>query len=291
LVDLPPALRIITSAPAILELGRTKATTAPDLHDYEWIVINSSGGKDSQTALRNMALEIWKQGYPPHQVVVSHQDLDEIEWPGASDLAKEQADAYNFRFEISRYRNKQQEELTLLDYVEARGMWPSSDARFCTSEFKRGPGNRILTRLKQERSGKILQVFGFRAEESPARKKKNAFAINERASTQKSQVFDFLNIHHWSTQHVWDDIHESGIPHHWAYDIGMPRLSCAFCIMAPEAALALAARHLPDLFKKYLAAEEKTGHRFKKDISLRQIAEKLAANAYPETQEITNWRM
>ena len=43
-----------------------------------------------------------------------------------------------------------------------------------------------------------------------------------------------------------DGIRRSGVPYHYAYDFGMPRLSCMFCFYAPKSALRLAGSHNRD---------------------------------------------
>lgn len=253
----------------------------PNFHEFAWVVCHSSGGKDSQTALRQVWRQALEQGYPLSQVVVSHQCLGRMEWKGTRELAQKQASLYGLRFEITRYRNKEGEELTLFDYIRKRKKWPDNSNRFCTSDFKRGPGNRLLTALSRERSGKILQVFGFRAQESPSRKKKKIYQQDMRASTGVKPVFNWLPIHHWSEEEVWADIKASGIPWHWAYDVGMPRLSCCFCIFAPEGALMIAGKHNPELLDEAIALEEETGHDFRHNAPLRLIKDKLANGEQP----------
>jgi 3'-phosphoadenosine 5'-phosphosulfate sulfotransferase (PAPS reductase)/FAD synthetase len=88
---------------------------------------------------------------------------------------------------------------------------------------------------------------------------------------------------------VWERIRRSGVPHHPAYDLGMPRLSCSFCIFAPPAALLLAGKHRPELLAEYVAIEEEIGHTFRHRLSLRVIQEELAAGAPCGTVE--DWAM
>lgn len=262
-----------------------------NLNEFDLIVINSSGGKDSQTALRKVALMAKDQGVPNHRIVVSHQDLGESEWEGVYELVKEQANYYGFHVLLSRYRNKDKDELSLLNYVEKRKMWPSSTTRFCTSEFKRSPGERTIRGLTSDRTRnyKVLNVMGFRAEESPARAKREVLSVNKRMSTQNREVVDWLPIHDWTVGDVWKDIKSSGVRHHWAYDNGMPRLSCVFCIFANEHALRLAGSLNPDLLNKYVDLEDKIGHTFKSDLSLRKVKEDLESGVTVEPVE--DWAM
>ena len=63
-------------------------------------------------------------------------------------------------------------------------------------------------------------------------------------------IDDWLPLHDWSVDQVWGRIRASGVPHHPAYELGMPRLSCCFCIFSPRSALLLvglsACRSQPD---------------------------------------------
>lgn len=265
---------------------------------WAWVVVNSSGGKDSSVALWKTAEAVRavfgaEQAQDMDLLRVSHQSLGHIEWPGTEGIVYAQAAHAGFPDHVvtSRYRNRNGETLTLLDYVLKRGMWPSSKQRFCTSEFKRGPGGRVLTRLHKRRSGPILQIFGFRAEESPARSKRSVFEINLRHSSEKRAVFDCLPIHPMKETEVWTTIRENSIPAHEAYKLGMPRLSCVFCIFMPKPVLARAAMLQPVLFEEYCEVEKKTGHKFRPDVSLCELKEEIAAGKYQLHDPLPGWKM
>jgi 3'-phosphoadenosine 5'-phosphosulfate sulfotransferase (PAPS reductase)/FAD synthetase len=70
---------------------------------------------------------------------------------------------------------------------------------------------------------------------------------------------------------VWARIGASGVPHHPAYDLGMPRLSCKFCVLASRSALVRAAQIRPDLAAQYAGVEERIGHSFRNTLSMREI--------------------
>lgn len=255
---------------------------APDLRDYRWIVINSSGGKDSQVALGEVVRQCDAAGVPRARLVVSHQCLGRMEWQGTLDLVRQQAAHYGLRVEVSKYRNKAGAELDLLDYVRLRRKWPDNQNRYCTSDFKRGPGGRVITQLSREAPGKVLNIFGFRSEESPARAKKPVFVKNDRLTSNLREVWDWLPIHDWTEKQVWQAIAASGVPHHWAYDKGMPRLSCCFCIFAPRAALLIAGRENPELLDEYCRLEAEIGHTFQNKKPISAIRDALAAGEKPE---------
>jgi len=262
---------------------------SPNLKDYRWIVVNSSGGKDSQTALRCVVERCDLLGIARDRIVVSHQDLGRVEWQGTQELVRQQAAVYGLRVEISRYRNKAGAEIGLLDYVRNRGKWMSPGVRFCTSEFKRSPGERVCRMLFKESPGAILNVKGIRGDESPARAKLVPFCVNERMTTESRLVHDWLPIFSWTSKQVWDDITLSQVPHHKAYDLGMPRLSCAFCIYAPKSVLMIAGKHNPELLDEYVALEKEIGHTFQNGRSIASIKEAIAAGE--EAGPVNDWIM
>ena len=261
----------------------------PSLSDWDVILVNSSGGKDSQTMLRQVVLAADAEDVPRHRIVVAHADLGRVEWPGTKELAKKQAEAYGVEF-----RTMKRPQGDLLTNIEERGMFPSPQARYCTSNHKRGQIAKIVTALDRERRDgdtfSVLNCMGLRAQESPARRKKPAFSRNGYFSTLSRTVWDWLPIHGWTEQMVWKDIRESGVRYHEAYDIGMPRLSCVFCIYAPKPALVLAARHNPVLLDEYVAVEKRIAHTFRVDLSMLDI--KRAAECDDEIEAVNGqWNM
>lgn len=264
----------------------------PNFHEYRWVIINSSGGKDSQTAMTRVVECATSQGYPLDRVVVSHQHLGKSEWSGTLELVTKQAEHYGLGVVVSQYRDRNGFNRTLLDYVRKRGKWPDNKNRFCTSEFKRGPGGRVIAALYREAKGDVLNVYGFRSEESPARAKKKVFVKNERFSSKSRTVHDWLPIHDWTEHQVWESIKKSGIPYHKAYDYGMPRLSCVFCIFAPKAALMIAGKHNPALLKEYVDLENEIGHTFKNNAPISEIKEALDNGVVAVSDDMNgNWNM
>jgi 3'-phosphoadenosine 5'-phosphosulfate sulfotransferase (PAPS reductase)/FAD synthetase len=213
-----------------------------------------------------------------------------MEWQGTLDLVKAQAAHYGLRLEVSKYRNAQGIELDLLEKVRARGMWPSSGQRYCTSDLKRCPGHRVITALSREAAGDILQIFGFRAEESPARAKKPVFAPEKMLCTRTRTVHNWLPIHEMTETQVWADIKASGVPYHHAYDLGMPRLSCMFCIFAPKSALMIAGKANPELLQRYVDVEREIGHSFQNGKPIADIQAAIAAGEQA-TAVSGNWNM
>lgn len=291
------------------------ATAAPDLNSYDVIVLNISGGKDSQVMMRRVLAEVDRQGFPMERVTAVFADLGEDdEWsgtremdaangtnlaelygdrPGAAELAQIHAEIMGLRYEVVRRVNKAGVTETLTEHVEARGMWPDLDARYCTSDMKRAPVAKLITRLCGEvraQTGqkvvRVLNCMGLRAAESPARLKMVPLYRDVRQTGKATvKVVDvWLPIHELSTVQVWAAIRASGDPYAWTYDAGLQRLSCKFCPLAGKSHLVRAAQLDPAGIMRRAEQEERMGHTFKKKMTAIEIAVE-ADTAGPVTAE------
>ena len=253
-----------------------KLTIRPNLQDYDLILLNSSAGKDSLAMIDEMVLEGTRQGIPRHRFYVVHADLGRAEWAGTRELAEQQARHYGLRFTVVA------RDQDLLDHIEQRGMFPSSTTRFCTSDHKRDQIAKVMTALVRcegftDQPARMLNCLGIRADEGHERAKKNPFQRDKRASNGKRTVDTYFPIFDWSTAQVWARIHEQRLPYHWAYDAGMGRLSCCFCVFATRADLVLSARLNPELAREYAAVEARIGHTFTARLSMAQVVEEAQA--------------
>lgn len=263
-----------------------------DLRWFDWIVIESSGGKDSQAMLDYVYRLAAAQGVLD-RVVVVHADLGEVEWNesvdlgpdwhGTMDLARQQAAAYGLRF-IAVQRTV--EELvdgevlrrpdTLLDQIERRGKFPDARNRYCTSDQKRGPARALMTKLAGElnldRPVRILNCLGMRGQESCSRATLNPFELDEGATSPTTKwVWRWLPIHSWTVDRVWSQIEMAGTPTHPIYSKGLSRASCSFCILASKSDLLLAVKLRPELAGRVADLEERIGHTFRHNQSMRQL--------------------
>lgn len=261
-------------------------TDPTNLKQFRWIVINTSAGKDSQTMMGYVVDLAKEQGFPLERIRAVHADLGKEEWKLTKELAKQQADAYGIELIIVKRRRADGSGDSILEYTKRRGKWPSSKQRWCTSDFKRAPVGRVFTQLYR---GPILNCLGMRADESPARSKMLPFEENKRFSNDSRAVYNWLPIHRWTLGQVWSDIKRRGIPHHYAYDLGMPRLSCCFCIFAPPSALLLAGKHNPELLAEYVETEQVTGHSFRDGFTIKSIQDRLNAGEQPAP--VADWKM
>lgn len=237
----------------------------PDLASFDWIVINTSAGKDSEVMLDEVVRLATEAGVLD-RVVAVHADLGRVEWKGTRALAERQVARYGIRMEVvSRPQGD------LLDQIEKRGMFPSSSARYCTSDHKRGQVRKLFTKLTDEfRAGlitprrcRILTCMGLRSEESPARAKSPELEIDRPASNGKREVTEWLPIKDWTTEQVWAHIHEHGLEYHPAYDLpGVSRLSCVMCVLAGDEQVRAGIKHNPELAQEYADLETRIGHKF-----------------------------
>ncbi|MFC7992140.1 hypothetical protein ACFUV2_22800 [Streptomyces pilosus] len=131
----------------------TPSTTVPDelIRDADWVVVSSSGGKDSQAMLSYVVRRAKALGMLD-KVVVVHADLGRAEWEGTRELAELQARLCGVRrFEVvtsgvdfldrvetrhGKLKAKAEEEALERGEDPAQAKvapaWPSSSARWCT---------------------------------------------------------------------------------------------------------------------------------------------------------------
>lgn len=264
-----------------------------NLRDWDVIVINTSGGKDSQAMLDEMVTRAKAQGVL-ERVVLVHADLGRAEWDGTTEIVIAQAAAYGLENRLY-IRARPQGDLvqqirdraaTLKAKGSTAAAWPSNKTRYCTSDQKTGQCAVILTHLvglvramgvQVDPSGpvRVLDCLGLRAQESSARAKKAEFKHSPSKSNGLRAVYVYHPILAWTEAEVWERIRWAGTPVHRAYSLGMPRLSCVFCVFAPKSALVIAAKHNPKLFAEYLDLETVAGD-FRHGFSLTEVADALA---------------
>jgi len=207
-------------------------------------VVNHSGGKDSQ--IMHIGLT---QVIPKNQLVAIHAELPGVDWPGIIEHIN------STRRGVPLITCKAIK--TFMDMVRHRQMWPSPKNRQCTSDLKRGPIEKTIRHEIKRRghSGLIVNCVGIRAQESASRKKADPWKFSARNSRAGREWYEWLPIHHYLEEDVFNGIFEANEKPHWAYLSGMSRLSCCFCIMASKRDLAVAARLAPALYAEYVQME------------------------------------
>ena len=222
--------------------------------------ISHSGGKDSQAMYA-----LVQRFVPQDQIVVMHADLGDVEWAGTQGHIR---DNISHPLNVVKAIWKNGSEKTFLGMVADRfekrpdaPSWPSPSLRQCTSDLKRGPLQKFMRNDMKARGATLaINCMGLRAEESTARSKLDDWKLNKAMSKAGRTVYDWLPIHDWSTRMVFAQIKTAGQEPHWAYASGNERLSCMFCIMGSDNDLRNAARQNPELARKYIDLEQRTGY-------------------------------
>ncbi len=206
-------------------------------------VVNDSGGKDSQ------AMKAYLYGIVPRkQLVVVHAHLPEVEWEGTEEFIRDNSYGLEVRT-VTAVK-------TFFEMVDHRQKFPSPSNRQCTSDLKRGPLEKLIRQISKERgNGLIVNCMGMRAEESASRAKKEVFKFSERNSKAGREWYEWMPIHHYTTEQVFIEIRLAGQKPFWIYDEGMTRKSCCFCIMSSKGDLCVAKRLRPELYKRYVDKE------------------------------------
>lgn len=220
-------------------------------------VVNHSGGKDSHA----MMIKV-QELVPRNQLLIIHATLGVMEWNGALEIAKAGATRARAAFVVAKAKR------TLVDLVLDRyrdrpevPSFPSAKNRQCTSDMKRSPITREVRHFaKANGFTKIINCMGMRAQESKARAKKEVYKPNPENGRAGRYWYDWLPIHHFTTQEVYDTIENAGQHPHLAYTLGNERLSCVFCIMASDNDIITGATHNKGVYALYCFLEKFTGY-------------------------------
>ncbi|WP_084654711.1 phosphoadenosine phosphosulfate reductase domain-containing protein [Nocardia altamirensis] len=290
-----PVRQAVTSASTSVPQRWTPLTGAPRLTDYDIVLVSISGGKDSQAALDVVAQSARAAGILG-RVHTVYADLGPAIWAGTAQLAADHSAHYG----LTHHHTARTAGPDLLARIEERRRFPDAQRRWCTSDFKTGPIRRVLTELVTEaradgitdRPVRVLEVLGLRAEESqhrrattvpyahdtsytcpcpPCRAHRQAGPRVHGSSNTRRHVDRWLPLHAWTTAHVWDCIDRAGTEPHWAYSVGMQRVSCATCILASRADLERAAPYNPIAFDRAAAIEQHIGHQFRLHLPITEI--------------------
>ena len=241
----------------IANLAEVQDLIARGAHFY----VGHSGGKDSQAMFAAM-----RKFVPADQLHVVHADLGDIEHAGVKAHILENIDDKFLHIAQAIHADGSKKDFFTTvrarrASLDAQGKFdapafPSSTARFCTSDLKTGPIWKVI-RAQGERL--VVNCVGIRGEESPSRAKRIAsrgtLQVNRKNTNGAREAFDFWPIAHWTIEQVWDEIRDAGQEPHPAYAAGNERLSCVFCIFASQGDLANGAQARPDLLARYLELE------------------------------------
>ncbi len=243
------------------------------------LVLSLSGGKDSQAMASAVVRYVRSRGLSNRMVAV-HADLGRAEWHQTHEVVAAQAASLGLELTIVQRDVGNRGPEDLLDHITARAekvgrekvFWPSSAARYCTSDLKRDPINKFLRTF----DGIVISVEGLRAEESAARAKKGCWEPRKKISTATRTALTWRPIHDWSEADVWAELGgRHGDLVHPAYALGNERLSCSLCVLASKGDLVRGATHNPEYANAIADLEVEYGYTFTETTSILQLCIEL----------------
>ena len=216
------------------------------------VALNVSGGKDSQ------AMGLLLARIVPHdQMVAVHAPLGELEWPGTIEHIENTIPPGVPLIFAPIASGK-----SLLEHIEDRGKFPGVRQRFCTSEHKTGPIERELRRYLKAHpgfNGRIVNCLGIRRDESVTRARRIPW---KRTSATPAPGVTGSTGCLSSTSRPMTCSRSSGTPAspRTGYTTTCPGVRGSFCIFSSRRDLRRAAELRPDLYREYVALEQRIGH-------------------------------
>jgi 3'-phosphoadenosine 5'-phosphosulfate sulfotransferase (PAPS reductase)/FAD synthetase len=288
----------------------TFALSLEQLLTYDFIIVCTSGGKDSLVCL----LHLLTLGVPRSLIELWHHDVDGpesegvgstplMDWRCTRDYCRKLAAAFEVPLYFSWKEGGFEREM-LRQNAPTAGYWFETPDGLRSSG---GTSTRLGTRLKfpfttsdlttrwcsaylkimvceaalrgQERflNRRVLIVTGERADESPNRAR---YAVFERHRTDnrdgdraRRHVDHYRPVHAWDLERVWKTIELFRVNTHPAYRLGWGRVSCARCIFGSPAQWASARVVDPDAFELVAAYERRFGVTIHRHLTVVQQAD------------------
>ncbi len=214
-----------------------------DLREIDWFVVGISGGKDST------ALLLWlkKEFFPSQQIPESKLICT------FTDTAWEAPETYAHVKKISKELHEViylSSGETFLELAARKKRFPSTKARFCTTELKLRPAKDFMNTL----SARVLSVNGIRAEESESRKHKTEFASALETYHGNPEWRPLIT---WLIEDVWLIHRKYEFPRNPLYDLGFERVGCMPCIMSRKSEIRLLERYFPERLSRQFERRNK----------------------------------
>jgi len=281
----------------------------PDLASYDYIIVASSGGKDSTACI----LHLLEQGAPKDRIELWHHDIDGhggstlMDWPVTSDYFRAVAEGLDLKYYFSWRDGGFEREMLREnartapvffetpegDLQEAGGKrgklgtrrkFPQVSAnlavRWCSSSLKIDVCSLAINNQERFLGKRTLVVTGERAEESAARAKYKTFEphrCHRVGARVQRHVDHWRPVHGWPEAEVWAIIERWKIQPHPAYRLGWGRLSCAACIFGSSNQWASLKAVNPEQFTKVANYEAEFGCTIHRTRSVTEQAERGTA--------------
>jgi 3'-phosphoadenosine 5'-phosphosulfate sulfotransferase (PAPS reductase)/FAD synthetase len=281
--------------------------TAPNLAEYDHIIVAFSGGKDSLGCL----LALFEAGVDRSKIELWHHDIDGregstlMDWSVTRSYCSEVAKAFDLPIYFSWLEGGFEREMNRKDQRKAPTVWENPDGtlgrsggirgklatrqqfpqvspdlsvRWCSAYLKIDVMDAALTGQERFVGKKTLVLTGERAEESAGRAKYKEFEPHRRDNrngkrTQR-HVDHWRPVHKWTIQQVWELIKKYSVNPHPAYRAGFGRVSCQFCIFGNANQFASAKAISPDRFETVANYEASFGKTIKRKEDLRSLTDK-----------------
>ena len=287
-----------------------------DLDQYDKILVQSSGGKDSGA----MVLFLLKMGVPKDRIELWHQCVDGgpgddpfFDWPVTEAYAKALAEALGIRIEYMWRQGGIKGELLRtnartkdVEYVRAgskihlptvaggystRRKWPAKAAdlktRWCTGVTKIDVFRRVLCNEPGFKEGKYLVLTGERREESSARFRYLDMEMDH-GNTKTRLVHRWRSVIDWPEEKIWEIFAEYKVQPHPAYYLGFSRVSCMTCVFSGPDHWATIREIDPERFRILVELEKELNHTIDHKLTLKHMADRGRSfvGTYPEA---ANW--
>lgn len=207
-----------------------------------------SGGKDSVCVKALMDMSGVKYD--------AHYNVTSVDQPELVKFVKTFKDV-----EFNYPTDKDGKVITMWRLIPRNKIPPTRIARYCCKYLKEGSGvgRFVVTGVRQAESAKRKSRGGLELSDSKSAKREKFDPDNpsqELIHICPTKAQRILNpIIDWSTEDVWEFIHEYDIPYCKLYDEGFDRLGCVGCPMTKNKKAEL--ERLPKIKKLYMRAFEK----------------------------------
>lgn len=214
-----------------------------------------SGGKDSVVvkALADMA----GVKYDAHYQRTSVDPPELVQFVKSFDDVIIDTPRYPDDYKNPKLAGKQK---TMWNLIPEKGMPPTRLVRYCCQELKEsaGAGRFVITGVRKAESAKRSHRGGLELAEKKSHRMTNYDPDNpnqEMIHICHKMARRHLNpIIDWSTEEVWEFIHEYDIPYCKLYDEGWTRLGCVGCPMAGKKGREFEFKRYPAFKRSYTKA-------------------------------------
>ncbi|MFC5402381.1 phosphoadenosine phosphosulfate reductase family protein [Cohnella soli] len=231
------------------------------IDEYDEVHVNVSGGADSVATVL-VALHDYR--IPKEKIKLVHMRVDGdpnsgkrplFDWPQTDEFLEYLSKALDLPLIVIW------DELGLEGRIRERGMFPSSQCRFCTSYLKRDV---YAKWVRQFDNIKILLLTGERSEESTERSEKPIFRLHSAHKTRrKNRLVHWLTpIKHMLKTEVRQLCADYGIELHPCYQ-WVSRCSCKFCIFNTSSEMSRTSQLFPEDWAYLKEMEQELGHTMK----------------------------